>query len=59
MNDDEQEHGPETACYSRTAFGLEPLIVCLCGWSVQGESWEEVGYDFDAHLDATAPKAAK
>jgi hypothetical protein len=44
------EHGIQEAVYTRTAVGLQPMLVCLCGEVCQGDSWEEVGTDLDAHL---------
>jgi hypothetical protein len=48
----EQDHGPDTVCYSMG----DPYILCLCGWhtAVNGcRTWEEAGAEFDEHLSET------
>jgi hypothetical protein len=46
------EHGPQQAMYNNLGpFGQEPTIVCLCGHTCKGPTWESVGEVFDEHLE--------
>lgn len=45
-----REHGPQFACYARDGSGLRPFIQCLCGTSFRGDTWADVGQEFDDHL---------
>jgi hypothetical protein len=48
------EHGPETACYSNEGTGRPTcFLICVCGKFFRARSWEEVGADFDEHLEET------
>lgn len=48
------EHGPETVGYSLTQDGAyDPFLQCLCGWSISECDWENVGIEFDIHLEAS------
>ena len=42
-------HGVELACYNNLPR-QHPMIICLCGVSLEGPDWESVGADFDVHL---------
>jgi hypothetical protein len=44
------EHGV-SACYSNGPDGYRPTMICTCGWCEVGDTWEEVGELYDAHLD--------
>jgi hypothetical protein len=48
----EVEHGPKTACYSNLPY-QHPVIFCLCGEYLEGDTWEDVGAAFDEHLAET------
>lgn len=56
---EEQDHGPETVCYSGgpgPRYYL-PTIECMCGWgSGRCQSWEEAGELFDRHLEKVMKK---
>lgn len=55
--DQEVQHGPECAGYSNLPGPEQtPFINCLCGWqsSMDNESWEQVGEEFDGHLEEVA-----
>ena len=52
MADEEPKHGVRSAAYSGgpgTPY-YQPQFVCLCGWAVREETWEEAGREFDEHL---------
>ena len=40
------------AAYQNMGHGhVEPRIFCSCGFTAKGETWEDAGADYDAHLD--------
>lgn len=50
----EVEHGLDHACYSGGPGEpyFQPYMQCSCGWGLRAETWEAVGAEFDAHLEA-------
>lgn len=46
------EHGIQEASYTRipAAIELQPTLLCTCGKSFSGLSWEEAGAEYDYHL---------
>jgi len=50
------EHGPREAAYSNLPGPKQwPWLECLCGWqsSRDNVNWEDVGREFDEHLEGT------
>jgi hypothetical protein len=50
-------HGPREAIYNNLPT-QHPMIVCLCGARFEGgNTWEDVGAEFDEHLRRTRERA--
>lgn len=45
------KHGIGGAYYVSNGEQYQPCIECCCGWSTEGESWEEAGRELDEHLE--------
>lgn len=50
--EDEEGHEVE-ACYSMCPVAQRhvPCLLCSCGFSARESTWEEVGVEFDRHLE--------
>ena len=49
-NDEQKDHGVDTAHYANMPSGLRQHIRCFCGEDFIGDSWQDVGEQLDEHI---------
>jgi hypothetical protein len=61
-DEEEQEHGVETACYSGGPGEpyYQPTMTCLCGYQTgRCPSWQAAGQKMDKHLASVREKTLR